>query len=69
MGNHQIKGYVIAARIAPIKIKGRRRPQRERVLSEIQPMTGSAMPSHRRSAIRMTATLVGDIWSSILKTG
>ena len=55
--------------MAPTKIKGRRLPQRVRALSEIHPITGSAMPSHNRRAINIIATWVGDICNSILNTG
>jgi len=47
-GTIQISPKKSAWRMAPTTMYGRRRPQREWVLSEIRPMIGSMMPSKSR---------------------
>jgi len=41
-------GSVMPMSTPPIRMKGRRRPQRVRALSDSQPNTGSLKPSHIR---------------------
>ena len=52
-GVHQIAGRTRPVRTAPATMKGLRRPQRVRVLSERFPVTWSQTASHSRQKVRM----------------
>src|SRR6185295_5822237 len=62
-------GKPTPARMEPIRMKGRRRPQRVRVLSEIQPKRGSVNASMKRLAPSERLTWVGVNPRNTLNTG
>src|SRR3954466_12522328 len=62
-------GKPTPAKMDPIRMKGRRRPQRVRVLSEIQPKSGSVNASMKRLAPSERLTWVGVSPRKTLKTG
>ena len=59
----------MAVKIAPTMIKGRRRPQRDRKLSLIDPINGSVKASHNRGRASASPIRAGFTPSVRLKTG
>ena len=58
-GGYHIKIATSAAMMAPTAIHGRRRPQRERVLSDRWPMIGSKTKSSKRGILLARPMILG----------